>query len=266
MPTDLSQGFAFAAAATRPRVAFGLTNPAHFFDKMSAIDRAAADLDPKIRMYSQDPQLKAAWDAWYAHWQRWYTPYKSLAARWFTLPFTIADSDAIDAQTDAEWREYVQLQSRYEQERDAAGRSLPSPITPLPVVPPAPQPSGPSAPWSVPTWLWVVLGIGVVGLGAYAYFQYKEIKAGVGAARRVFGGGKSEGDMRRDYPPVYPPPMRDPFAPSWYAPHAPPPLPAAHHAHAYAYPPARDCGCPHEDGEREYVVDYDSDDVRGYYR
>lgn len=260
MPTDLRQGFAFASAQASPRgaspVVFGGVGSLMLvYEKMGSIDRAAADLDPKVRTYSRDPALKAAWAAWYAHWVAFYAGYKSDYARLSTLPGALVLADELDAKVDEEWRQYVQLQQRYQAERDpATGLPLPAPITPLPVAPPAPKPdSGGGTGWSVPTWLWVLLGVGVVGVGVYAYVQYRELKSGFGVARRVFGGKPSEGDTRRLSPQRDRLPSledyargRDPFAaftlpPSYYA-------------------PSRDCGCDH--GRDAYPrVDYESDDI-----
>ena len=267
MPTDMRRGFEFASAQASPGVVFGgVSNLLMVYEKMGAIDRAAADLDGKIRTYSRDPSLRASWAAWYVHWQHFYDGYKSDYARLSTLPGALVLADELDAKTNEEWRQYVQYQQRYQAERDpATGLPLPAPITPLPVIPPAPSTdNGGGKGWSVPTWLWVLLGVGVVGVGVYAYVQYREIKAGFGVARRVIGGApKAEGDARRDSPL---PSLedyargRDPFLIAGALPPAPrysPPLSRGGSE--------RDCRCSHERDAYPHV-DYESDFFEPSYR
>lgn len=254
----LGSGFSHAPAASFPTrrggaqagygATFGAVWPANFYQKMSTIERTARDLNDKVLTYSRDVALKNAWKSWYASWRSFYDQREFDLWNFFNggIIANAVLSDEVNAQVDEHWRQLAALQGRYEAERDpATGRPLPPPIVPLPSAPPVPKENSEKGVWaSIPWWLWTALGLGVIGVGTYAYLQYREFKAAGGIARRVLGG--SSGDARRD--------VREPTLDDYVARSGDLAARVAHHGFVqrapHGYPPPQHHGYGHQ-GRRD---------------
>lgn len=170
-----------AYAQARPgHPVVGWTPPTVIYDKMRHVDMAAKEMNALIAANVRNATLRSAWIAWYGNWQKFFDKYQGTFAKLGAVFYT----DDLARQAEEYRRTFESFRATYAAERDEKGQPLPQPVAPIPSVlqPGDTKKEGEDEKkgWSIPWWVWVLGGAGVVVGG---YFVVKSVRNAMAEAR-----------------------------------------------------------------------------------
>jgi hypothetical protein len=168
-----------AYAQARPgHPVVGWTPPTVIYDKMRHVDMAAKEMNALILANVRSTSLRSAWVAWYDNWENFFEKYQGTFAKLGAVFYT----DDLARQAEDYRRTFESFRATYAAERDDKGQPLPPPIAPIPAVlqPGDTKKEEEKKGWSLPWWVWVMGGAGVVVGG---YFIVKSVRNAVAEAK-----------------------------------------------------------------------------------